>query len=160
PRLPAVVLGRLHGDGVGLVDVHRHHRPVPDTAVPVHPLPADDLDLRNADAAARGRPAPRGRRQRGGGRRGRGGGARMKHPVYGVVAEYDNLPALVAAVNQTRAAGYTRFEAYTPFPSEELNEAIGYHYSRLPLVVFLGGLFGGLAGYGLQYYTAVVHYPL
>ena len=84
----------------------------------------------------------------------------MKHPVYGVVAEYDNLPALVAAVRQTRAAGYTRFEAYTPFPSEELNEAIGYHYSRLPLVVFLGGLFGGLAGYGLQYYTAVVHYPL
>ena len=30
------------------------HRPVPDAAVPVHPLPADDLDLRDAHAGAGG----------------------------------------------------------------------------------------------------------
>jgi hypothetical protein len=40
--------GMYYADDLGLVDVHRHDRPVPRAAVPVHPLPADDLDLRDA----------------------------------------------------------------------------------------------------------------
>ena len=39
-------------------------------------------------------------------------------------------------------------------------EAVGHPHTRLPLAVFLGGLIGGLSGYLLQYYTAVVTYPL
>src|SRR5262249_50444695 len=45
-------------------------------------------------------------------------------------------------------------------PSEELNEAIGYRGSHLPLLIFLGGLFGAIAGYALQYYCSVIAYPL
>ena len=59
--------GACTADGLGLGDLHRHHRPVPDPAVPVPPLPADDLDLRDADAAAGGPGA--GGRPRGGRRR-------------------------------------------------------------------------------------------
>jgi hypothetical protein len=84
----------------------------------------------------------------------------MNLPVYGVVAEFDNPTALVVAANRTREAGYTRFEAYAPFPIEDLVEAIGHPRTRVPLIVFLGGLIGGLTGYALQYVTAVVTYPL
>jgi hypothetical protein len=84
----------------------------------------------------------------------------MRHPIYGVVAEFPTLDRLIGAVTSVRAAGYTRFEAYTPVPSEELNDAIGYRGSHLPLLIFLGGLFGAIAGYVLQYYCAVIEYPL
>jgi hypothetical protein len=81
-------------------------------------------------------------------------------PLYGVVAEFDSPAALVDAARRTREAGYTRFEAYAPFPIEELSEAVGHPHTRLAWVVFFGGLVGGLIGYLLQYYTAVVTYPL
>jgi Alternative complex III, ActD subunit len=84
----------------------------------------------------------------------------MMPPIYGVVAEFSSLDKLIEAVTAVREAGYTRFEAYTPVPSEELNDAIGYRGSSLPLLIFLGGLFGAIAGYGLQYYCAVIEYPL
>jgi hypothetical protein len=84
----------------------------------------------------------------------------MNLPIYGVVGEFDNPAALVAAARRTRDAGYRRFEAYAPFPIEELVETVGHSHTRLPLAVFLGGLIGGLSGYLLQYFTAVVTYPL
>jgi hypothetical protein len=84
----------------------------------------------------------------------------MNLPVYGIVGEFDNPTALVAAANRTREVGYTRFEAYAPFPIEALVEAVGHPKTRLPLAVFLGGLIGGLSGYLLQYFTAAVTYPL
>ena len=84
----------------------------------------------------------------------------MNLPVYGVVAEFDNPTGLVAAANRTREAGYRRFEAYAPFPIEELAEAVGHPQTRLPLAVFLGGLIGGLSGYLMQYVTAVFTYPI
>jgi hypothetical protein len=84
----------------------------------------------------------------------------MTPPIYGVVAEFKDLAALVAAAQATRAAGYTRFEAYSPFPSEALTEVVGHPRTRLPVAIFIGGLLGGLTGYVLQYYTAVYAYPL
>ena len=84
----------------------------------------------------------------------------MRPPIYGIVAEFKELDALIAGVTAVREAGYKRFQAYTPFPSEELNHAIGYHGSRLPFLIFLGGLVGAIIGYSLQYWTAVHSYPL
>ena len=84
----------------------------------------------------------------------------MRLPVYGVVAEFDTPTAVVAAAHKTHEAGYTRFEAYSPYPIEELVEAVGHPRTRLPMVVFIGGLIGCLTGYLLQYFTAVVTYPL
>jgi hypothetical protein len=51
-------------------------------------------------------------------------------------------------------------DAYTPYPIEELNEAIGLRHTRLPLIVLAGGIIGGLAGYLLQYWSSVIEYPL
>ncbi len=51
-------------------------------------------------------------------------------------------------------------DAYSPFPIEEASEAIGFHKSRVPLIVLLGGILGGSSGYGLQYWINCIAYPL
>jgi hypothetical protein len=81
-------------------------------------------------------------------------------PPYGLVAEYDSAQALVAAADKARLAGFKRLDAYSPFPVEGLTDALGHPTTRLPLVVLMGGLLGGLAGWFLQYYTSVYSYPL
>src|SRR5206468_140638 len=46
------------------------------------------------------------------------------------------------------------------FPVEELAAALGFHRSRIPLVVLIGGLVGGVGGYFMQYYSAVIAFPM
>jgi hypothetical protein len=84
----------------------------------------------------------------------------MRQPIFGLVAEFSNLDSLIEGAKAVRQAGYKTFQAYTPIPSEELNEAIGFHGTKLPLLIFLGGLFGAIAGYALQYWSSVIAYPL
>jgi len=74
--------------------------------------------------------------------------------LYGLVAEFDSPTALVQAAHRARVAGYRRMDGYSPFPIEGLHHALGMRHTRLPLVIFLGGLFGGLGGYLLQAYCA------
>ena len=80
--------------------------------------------------------------------------------LHGLMAEFDNPSALVAAAERARLAGYRRMDAYTPIPIEELSEALGLRPTRLPILVFLGGLFGGLGGYGLEYWSQTMAYPM
>jgi len=80
--------------------------------------------------------------------------------LYGIMAEFENPSELVAAVRRAREEGYRVLDAYTPFPIEELNEALGLHGSRVPLIVLIGGLLGGAGGYFMQYYLSVIDYPL
>ena len=81
-------------------------------------------------------------------------------PIHGLMAEFDSPTDLVRAAERAHAEGYRKMDAYTPFPIEELSEAIGFHHTRLPLVVLIGGLLGCLGGYGLQYWVAAIEYPL
>jgi hypothetical protein len=80
--------------------------------------------------------------------------------IHGVMAELRSPEALVEAVRRTRAAGYRRIDAYSPFPVEGLTEAIGFAGSRIALATLVGGIVGGLGGFFLQWYSAVVSYPL
>src|SRR5689334_22279884 len=79
--------------------------------------------------------------------------------IYGIVAEFESPDALLAATEQVYAAGYRKIDAYTPFPVHGLAEALGHRGVRLPWIVLAGGIIGGLTGYALQWYTAVVSYP-
>jgi len=80
--------------------------------------------------------------------------------TYGLLAEFDNPTSLVAATASAHHAGYRIMDGYSPFPIEELHEALGSHHTRLPLVVLLGGLAGCVGGYGLQYWASAIAYPL
>jgi hypothetical protein len=81
-------------------------------------------------------------------------------PLHGVMAEFATPSALVSALKRVRAAGYTKLDAYTPFPIEEVIEALEPPRSKVPAIVLAGGIVGGLAGWGLQYWINVIDYPL
>jgi hypothetical protein len=81
-------------------------------------------------------------------------------PIYGLMAEFDNPTALVEAARAAREKGYRKLDAYSPFPIEELTDALHLHHNKLPLIVLLGGIVGGLAGYLLQYYVTVIYFPI
>ena len=80
--------------------------------------------------------------------------------IYGLVAEFETPTDLVNACKAAYAEGYREMDAYSPFPIEEASEAIGFHKSAVPLIVLLGGILGGLSGFGLQYWINVIAYPL
>jgi len=81
-------------------------------------------------------------------------------PLYGVMAEFEGPNELVAAAHATYEAGYRSINGYSPYPIEELTEAIGFTHSRLPLIVFCGGLLGGIGGFLMQYWIEVIDYPI
>ena len=76
------------------------------------------------------------------------------------MAQFDNPTALVAAARETYAAGYRHINGYSPFPIEELSDAIGFTRTGLPLIVLIGGVIGGLGGFFMQYWMEVIDYPL
>jgi hypothetical protein len=81
-------------------------------------------------------------------------------PIYGLLVEFDTPEDLLHAVRSARKAGYRKMDAYTPFPLEHLSEELGFHHTRLPLIVLIGGLVGCAAGFALQYWISVIDYPI
>lgn len=79
---------------------------------------------------------------------------------WALMAEFATADALLAAARQARAAGYRHAEAYSPFPVDGLADALGFERSRVPFFTFLGALAGGAGGYFMQWYAAVVDYPV
>jgi hypothetical protein len=80
--------------------------------------------------------------------------------LYGLMAEFDDPNALVAAARRARDAGYRRMDGYSPFAIEELGEALGMHQTYVPLLVLIGGVLGACAGFGLAYWVSVIAYPI
>jgi hypothetical protein len=80
--------------------------------------------------------------------------------IYGLLAEFDSPEKLRAAATRAREAGYREMEAYTPFPVEGLAETLGHRKTRVPLLVLLGGVAGGVSGYALQYWINCVDFPI
>jgi Alternative complex III, ActD subunit len=81
-------------------------------------------------------------------------------PPYGLLAEFDTPQALVDAAHKVRAAGYTRTDAFSPFPVHGLGEALGATNKGVAPIILGGALFGMLAGFGLQYWINVFAYPM
>src|SRR5258708_24004202 len=86
--------------------------------------------------------------------------AKQPPHLYGVMAQFDNPSALVAAARETYDAGYRQINGYSPFPIEELSEAIGFKRSALPIIVLIGGIIGALSGFFMQYWMEVIDYPI
>ena len=80
--------------------------------------------------------------------------------VYGIMAEFEGPSELVHAARKTYEVGYRRINGYSPYPIEELSEAIGFTHTSLPLIVFIGGVLGGVGGFLMQYWIEVINYPI
>jgi hypothetical protein len=84
----------------------------------------------------------------------------VRTPTYGLMAEFETPTDVVAAARRVHEEGYRRIDAFSPYPIEELSEAIGVHKTNMPTIVLIGGIIGLVAGYLMQYYTHVIDYPL
>lgn len=79
--------------------------------------------------------------------------------IYALLAEFADPQALIAAVTRCRER-YRDVDAYAPYAVDGLAEALGVRKNRVPLVTLIGGLIGGAGIYFLQWYSAVVDYPI
>jgi ActD protein len=84
----------------------------------------------------------------------------QENVLYGVMAEFDSVQALVDASKQAVSAGFTKLEAYTPFPVEELNDIIHVERTKLSSLVLMAGLSGMATGFALQYWASAIEYPM
>lgn len=80
--------------------------------------------------------------------------------LYGLMAEFAGPDRLLDATRLTVQEGYRQVDAYTPYPVEGLEDALKFKRTLVPPLVLLGGVMGAITGYGLQYYVAVIAYPV
>jgi len=81
-------------------------------------------------------------------------------PIWGLLAEFATPQDLAAATRKAHEAGYRRMEAYSPFGIDAVSDAMEFTSTRVPLVCLLGGIFGGLGGFFLQYWISAINYPV
>jgi hypothetical protein len=79
--------------------------------------------------------------------------------LYGVVAEFGSPAALRDAAHRLRLAGFERFETYTPYPVEEIDDRRSRGIA-LPMIALVGAAAGLLLGYLTQFYGAAIDYPI
>lgn len=80
--------------------------------------------------------------------------------LYGLMAEFDSPEKLIHATHTVKEAGYSRMDAYTPFPIEEVIHEVMPGGTGLPQLVMIGGLIGAATGFMTQYIGAFVDYPI
>lgn len=80
--------------------------------------------------------------------------------MYGLLAEFDSADALLTAATAVGKAGYTKTDAFSPFPIHGLAEAIGFKDKFVAKIILAGGIAGLLGGAGLEYWTQAIAYPM
>ncbi|MEW9857082.1 DUF3341 domain-containing protein [Novosphingobium sp. M1R2S20] len=79
--------------------------------------------------------------------------------LYAVLAEFDDSARLIEATRSVRESGFTRIDAFTPFPVPGLAEALNFSDRAVPLATLAGGIMGAALGFALQVFT-VLDFPL
>ncbi len=80
--------------------------------------------------------------------------------LHGLIGEFTSADALVKAAEAAHHEGYKAMDAYSPVPIEELHHALGLPNTKLPALVLLGGIIGGLSGFALENWVSISAYPL
>jgi len=79
---------------------------------------------------------------------------------YGLMGYFTTPKELYHACEAVRDAGYTKFDAHTPFPVHGLEHAMGLPPSKMPWIVLGGGITGFVGAVLLTWYTQGYDYPL
>lgn len=82
-----------------------------------------------------------------------------KLPNYGYLAQYSNTTDLVDACEKVRDAGYSKWDAYSPFPVHGIDPAMGIKPTILPWLVLGGGLTGCSGAILMQWWMNAIDYP-
>jgi hypothetical protein len=82
-----------------------------------------------------------------------------ENKLYGMIAQFGSAEALLASVKKARAQGYCKMEAYSPYPIHGLSEALGFRRTKLPYLIFLGGMTGAIGGFSMLWSSAAYFYP-
>ncbi|MEM7311204.1 MAG: quinol:electron acceptor oxidoreductase subunit ActD [Planctomycetota bacterium] len=77
----------------------------------------------------------------------------------GLVGAFASADELVAATRSVRAAGFRRFDAFSPYPVHGIDEAMGTRPTVLPWLVLGAGVAGLAGALALQLWTNGVDYP-
>jgi hypothetical protein len=80
--------------------------------------------------------------------------------VFGLVAEFETADAMSAAARKTQAAGYTRYDCFSPYPVGDAADAMNFPKSEMGPLMFIGGLTGACTGFFMQYYLNAYGYSL
>jgi mono/diheme cytochrome c family protein len=83
----------------------------------------------------------------------------VEAPLHGLLAEYDNPTALIAAAKKVRDAGYAKWDTFTPFPVHGIDRAMGIRMTRLPWIVMAAAMVGLGTATWLQWWTNASDYP-
>lgn len=79
--------------------------------------------------------------------------------LYGLLGRFRDVETLIVAIRTLRSEGYTEFEAFSPYPVEELNEALGVRSRWLTVVTLIASLAAAAGTYWMVWYSAAVDYP-
>lgn len=79
--------------------------------------------------------------------------------AFGWMAEYTDERELLEAARKVRDSGYTRTDAFTPFPVHGIEDALGIKPSVLPWLVLCAGLTGMCGAMLMQWWMNAVNYP-
>ena len=77
-----------------------------------------------------------------------------------LLVEFDTPDELASAALALRALGHRELDAYTPYSTEVVREALALGASPLPRWVLTGGLLGAGVAYSLEWYLNGFLYPL
>ena len=81
-------------------------------------------------------------------------------PLYGVMAEFLTTDEYVQALRKVRAAGYTKFDGYSPLPVHGASEAMDLPRNPVSFMVLCGGLAGLAGGFVLSTWVSMIAYPV
>jgi len=84
----------------------------------------------------------------------------MRQRPYGLMAEFGTPEALTEAVRAAKRAGFTRLDAFSPFPLADVAKELGVRTTVIPWIALLAALVGAGLQYGSQYWMNAVDYPL
>ncbi len=78
---------------------------------------------------------------------------------FGWMAEFDDEHKLLEACRKVRDSGYTRTDAFAPFPVHGIDEALGIKPTVLPWIVLCMGLTGMSCALLMEWWMNAVSYP-
>jgi len=79
--------------------------------------------------------------------------------VFAMIAEFDDVPSVVAAAEKVRDAGYDRWDVHSPIPIHGIEKALDMKPTILPWLVLGGGLAGLAGGLKLTFWANAITMP-